>query len=178
MPVGTQREQISARGQKPASHMKGQCSQNSTGQGGYTPSSPSQNVLSTSPLQSLPLGLTASCLSKPLPTQPSSHSPCSVLDHLVPTPCNFNQLCITLYYSKSLKFFFLHSRNSLRKGTTASYILAHLLTCMTYNRHLKDSLVPGLGKSPGEEKGYPLSILVWRIPWTAQPTRLQRVRHD
>ena len=96
------------------------------------------------------------CLSKPLPTQPSSLSPCSVLDHLVPTPCNFNQLCITLYYSKSLKFFFLHSRNSLRKGTIVSYILVHLSPCMMYNRRSKDSSVPGLGKSPGEEKGSPL----------------------
>ena len=88
-------------------------------------------------------------LSKPLPTQPSSLSPCSVLDHPVPTPCNFNQLCITLYYSKSLKFFFLQSRNSLRKGTIVSYLLAHLSPCMIYNRHSKHSSVPGLGKSPG-----------------------------
>ena len=27
-------------------------------------------------------------------------------------------------------------------------------------------LIPGLGKSPGEGKGYPSSILAWRIPWT------------
>ena len=30
-------------------------------------------------------------------------------------------------------------------------------------------LIPGLGRSPGEGKGYPLphsSILAWRIPWT------------
>ena len=25
--------------------------------------------------------------------------------------------------------------------------------------------IPGLGRSPGEGKGYPLSILAWRIPW-------------
>ena len=25
-------------------------------------------------------------------------------------------------------------------------------------------LIPGLGRSPGEGKGYPLSILAWRIP--------------
>ena len=25
-------------------------------------------------------------------------------------------------------------------------------------------LIPGLGRFPGEEKGYPLSILAWRIP--------------
>ena len=27
-------------------------------------------------------------------------------------------------------------------------------------------LIPGLGRSPGEEKGYHSSILAWRIPWT------------
>ena len=27
-------------------------------------------------------------------------------------------------------------------------------------------LIPGLGRSPGEGKGYPLHILAWRIPWT------------
>ena len=26
--------------------------------------------------------------------------------------------------------------------------------------------IPGLGKFPGEGKGYPLSILDWRSPWT------------
>ena len=28
------------------------------------------------------------------------------------------------------------------------------------------SWIPGLGRFPGEGKGYPLSILAWRIPWT------------
>ena len=42
---------------------------------------------------------------------------------------------------------------------------------------------PGLGRSPGEGNGNPLSILAWRIPWTEEPgglqsTGLQRVRHD
>ena len=27
-------------------------------------------------------------------------------------------------------------------------------------------LIPGLGRSPGEEKATPSSILAWRIPWT------------
>ena len=27
--------------------------------------------------------------------------------------------------------------------------------------------LPGLGRPPGEGKGYPLHILTWRIPWTA-----------
>ena len=26
--------------------------------------------------------------------------------------------------------------------------------------------IPGLGRSPGEGKDYPTSILAWRIPWT------------
>ena len=40
-------------------------------------------------------------------------------------------------------------------------------------------LIPGLGRSPGEGKGYPLHILSWRIPWTEEsgrPMGLQRVR--
>ena len=28
--------------------------------------------------------------------------------------------------------------------------------------------IPGLGRSPGEGKGYPSSILAWRIPWTCK----------
>ena len=27
-------------------------------------------------------------------------------------------------------------------------------------------LIPGLGRSPGEGKGYPLQYSGWRIPWT------------
>ena len=38
--------------------------------------------------------------------------------------------------------------------------------------------IPGLGRSPGEGKGYPLqythsTILAWRIPWTEESGRLQ-----
>ena len=29
-------------------------------------------------------------------------------------------------------------------------------------------LIPGLGRSPGEGKGYPLQYLAWRIPWAVQ----------
>jgi len=32
---------------------------------------------------------------------------------------------------------------------------------------------PGLGKSPGKRHGNPVSILVWRIPWTEEPSKLQ-----
>ena len=44
-------------------------------------------------------------------------------------------------------------------------------------------LIPGLGKSPGEEHGYHSSTLAWRIPWTEEPGGLQsmesqRVGHD
>ena len=44
-------------------------------------------------------------------------------------------------------------------------------------------LVPGLGRSPGKEHATHSSILVWRIPWTEEPGRLQsiglqRVGHD
>ena len=43
--------------------------------------------------------------------------------------------------------------------------------------------IPGLWKSPGERKGYPSSILFWKIPWTEEPDRLQslwsqRVGHN
>ena len=33
-------------------------------------------------------------------------------------------------------------------------------------------LIPGLGRSPGVEKGNP-SILAWKIPWTEEPGGLQ-----
>ena len=39
-------------------------------------------------------------------------------------------------------------------------------------------LIPGLGRFPGEGKGYPSSILAWRIPCTVQSMGLQRVGHD
>ena len=45
------------------------------------------------------------------------------------------------------------------------------------------SSIPGLGRSPGEEKGYPLQYSCLRIPWTEEPGGLesmgsQRVGHD
>ena len=33
-------------------------------------------------------------------------------------------------------------------------------------------LIHGLVRSPGEDNGYPLRILAWRIPWTEKPGRL------
>ena len=32
--------------------------------------------------------------------------------------------------------------------------------------------ISGLGRSPGEGHGNPLSILAWRIPWTEEPEGL------
>ena len=45
------------------------------------------------------------------------------------------------------------------------------------------SLFSGWGRYPGGVNGSPLQFLVWRIPWTEEPCRLQsiglqRVRHD
>ena len=34
-------------------------------------------------------------------------------------------------------------------------------------------LIPGLGRSPGEENATHSSILAWEIPWTEEPGRLQ-----
>ena len=44
-------------------------------------------------------------------------------------------------------------------------------------------MIPGWGRSPGKEMATHSSILVWKIPWTEEPGRLQsmgsqRVRHD
>ena len=44
-------------------------------------------------------------------------------------------------------------------------------------------LIPGLGRSPGEEMATHSSILAWKIPWTEDPGRLesmgqQRVGHN
>ena len=33
--------------------------------------------------------------------------------------------------------------------------------------------IPGLGRSPGERNGNPLSILACKIPWTEEPGRMQ-----
>ena len=37
---------------------------------------------------------------------------------------------------------------------------------------------PGLGRSPGEGKGYHSSILAWRSPWTIYSLGLPRVGQD
>ena len=34
-------------------------------------------------------------------------------------------------------------------------------------------LIPGLGRSPGEENATHSSILAWENPWTEEPGRLQ-----
>ena len=39
-------------------------------------------------------------------------------------------------------------------------------------------LIPGLGRSPGEGKGYPLQYSGCTIPWTIELMGLQRVRHN
>jgi len=44
-------------------------------------------------------------------------------------------------------------------------------------------LIPGLGRSRGEGKGYPSNTVAWRIPWTEEPGGLwsivlQRVGHS
>ena len=45
------------------------------------------------------------------------------------------------------------------------------------------SLIPGVGRSPGERNGYHSSTLAWKIPWTEEPgglpsMGLERVGHD
>ena len=37
--------------------------------------------------------------------------------------------------------------------------------------------IPGLGRSPGGGHSSPSSVLVWRIPWTEEPGRLQSMVH-
>ena len=39
-------------------------------------------------------------------------------------------------------------------------------------------LIPGLGWSPGEGKGYHFSILAWRISWAVSSMGSQRVGHN
>ena len=36
--------------------------------------------------------------------------------------------------------------------------------------------IPGLGRSPGEEKGYPLQYFAWRIPWTVHGVAKSRTQ--
>ena len=40
------------------------------------------------------------------------------------------------------------------------------------------ALIPGLGRSPEGGAWLHCSILACRIPWTEEPSRLHRVRHD
>ena len=52
----------------------------------------------------------------------------------------------------------------------------------TYNPE-DPGLIPGLGRSPGEGNGNPLTVLAWRIPGTGEPSGLpsmasHRVEHD
>ena len=47
--------------------------------------------------------------------------------------------------------------------------------CLQYSRL---GSIPGMGRSPGEGKGFPLQYSPWRIPWIIQFTGSQRVRHD
>ena len=42
----------------------------------------------------------------------------------------------------------------------------------------RPGLDPGLGRSPEGGKGYPPSVLAWRIPWTVQSMGSQRVGND
>ena len=37
-------------------------------------------------------------------------------------------------------------------------------------------LIPGLGRSPGEQNSYHSSVLAWRIPWMEEPGGLQSMR--
>ena len=37
-------------------------------------------------------------------------------------------------------------------------------------------LIPRSGRPPGEGKGYPVSVLAWKIPWAEEPGGLQSMR--
>ena len=62
---------------------------------------------------------------------------------------------------------------------------ASLMAQMVKNlpaKHETLGLIPGSGRSPEERNGYS-HILIWKIPWTEEPGRLQsmgsqRVGHD
>ena len=38
--------------------------------------------------------------------------------------------------------------------------------------------IPGSGRSPEEENGYPLQYYPWRIPWTEEPGGPQAMGHE
>ena len=66
-------------------------------------------------------------------------------------------------------------------GKVEMFITAHVQQGFPGGSQSKESActagdlgsIPGLGRSPGEENGYPSSILTWRIPWTEEPSGLQ-----
>ena len=71
-------------------------------------------------------------------------------------------------------------------GYPLQYSWAYLVAQMVKNQPaMQETWVQSLGWEDPLEKGMAThsSILVWRIPWTEEPnrlesTRLQRVRHD
>ena len=67
-------------------------------------------------------------------------------------------------------------------GHRETSLVAQTVKAFAYNVGDPGS-IPGLGRSPGEERETHSSILAWKIPWTEEPGRLQsmgsqRVRHD
>ena len=57
-------------------------------------------------------------------------------------------------------------------------VVKHLLANAGYTRYV--GLILGWGRSPGGGHGIPVfhgisSILVWKIPWTDKPGRLQSI---
>ena len=79
-----------------------------------------------------------------------------------------------------------HSRTRLRRlGSSSSddqiKVLGMLDSVFPYGSVGKEfacssgdlGSIPGLGRSPGEGNGNPLSILAWKIPWTGEPGRIQ-----
>ena len=74
----------------------------------------------------------------------------------------------------------LQSRQDCIKSRAS--LVAQLVEKSTCNAR-DQGLIPGSGRSSGEENGYPLQYPCWRIPWTEQPDGLQsmgsqRVGHN
>ena len=68
---------------------------------------------------------------------------------------------------------------SLSPLTWAGCILGSFLVAQTVKNlpamQETPGLIPGLGRSPGEEMATHSSILAWRTPWTEEPGGLQSV---
>ena len=136
----------------------------------------------TMSLLSFQLLLSDSPQPKPEPAKPRWPWPAWLRRHLVISLSNKASLNSSTGKILFWKLYILYILNIYIYKTRTSQV-AQVVKNLPANEGAGDvSLIPGLGRSPGERNATHSSILAWRIPWTEelggpQSTGLQRVRH-